>query len=81
MNREEVISWTESTRDMSAQILHVFFENKNEYEPNDAIRRIMNQLAEINNAAVVVGAFFKYGFKKEHEQLGSTKNHLKGLLD
>jgi len=81
VNREEVISWAESTRDISSQILHVFFDHKNEFEPNDAIRRIMNQLAQINNAAVVVGAFFKYGFRKEHEQLGSTKNHLKGLLD
>ena len=81
MNREEVISWAESTRDMSAKILDVFFNHKNQYEPNDAIRRIMNQLAQINNGAVVVGAFFKYGFQKEHEQLGSAKNHVKGLLD
>ena len=81
MNREEVISWAESTRDKSAQILHVFFDHKNEFEPNHAIRRIMNQLAQINNAAVVVGSFFKYGFQNEHEQLASTKNHVKGLLD
>ena len=81
MNREEVISWAESTRDMSSKILHVFFDNKNQFKPNDSIHRIMNQLAQINNASVVIGSFFKYGFSNEHEQLGTTKNHAKGLLD
>ena len=81
MNREEVISWAESTRDMSSRIIHVFLDNKNQFKPNHAIHRIMEQLAQINNASVVVGSFFKYEFSKEHDQLGTKKNHAKGLLD
>ena len=76
MDREEVITWAESTMLTSSEILNVFFDHKNEHEPNEAIHRLMNHLAQINNAAVVVASFFKYGFTSKNREIYEKRREL-----
>ena len=64
MDTNQIIKWADSTRDISSQIIRVFLDNKGTYEVNDSIHRLMEHLAQINNAAVIVSSFFKYSFKE-----------------
>ena len=73
MDRNQIIEWADSTRDFSSQIIRVFLDNKLTYEINDSIHRLLEHLAQINNAAVVVSSYFKYTFSQNFEQIEQKK--------
>ena len=77
MDRNQIIEWADLTRDMSSQIIRIFLDNKGTYEVNDSIHRLMEHLAQINNAAVVVSSFFKYSFSQNFQQIEQKKEEKK----
>jgi hypothetical protein len=62
LNMNDLLLWFDEIRDKSSEIIHIFIDNKDSHEITPGIRRLLENLAKINNASVVCKSILQYQF-------------------